>query len=201
MARICSTMIVIVCLLTSSALAQAPKPGGHTVVLDVSIIEINRNQLGEMESLAKEKARLDRFIADGKARPVANVQLRSQSGESASLRVGQRMPVQTQAQTVGQIQYENTSLSVDARPTLLDNGMIVVRLSIELSGVIKSVNPLAPTSVQRSFNDTVQVRPNEVTLLLGVAQHEILWSTQTDSQAGDQSRGSFVVLLNARPLD
>ncbi len=203
MARICSTVIVLVCLLTSSALAQEPKPARRTIVLDVSIIEMNRNQLEEMESLTKDKARLDRFIADGKAQPVAKFQMRARSGGNASARIGQRVPVQTQAQAAGQIQYENTGINVDFQPTVIDGDKVEVGVHIELSGVAKSSNPLAPTFMQRSFNDTVQVRAGEVALLLGVAQYEFLWSqpAQTDAQAVGQARGSFVMLLSVRLLD
>ena len=218
MARIYSIAIVVVCLLTSPALAQEPKlPAGRTVVLDLSVIEINRNQLGEVERLIKEKSKLDKLIADGKAWPVVNVQLRARSGENASARIGQRVPVQVQttrpvttqgiapAQGIPQIQYENTGLSVDAQPTVIDNDKVMVKLKIDLSGLVKTANLLEPAFAQRSFNDTVQVRANEMALLLGIVQHEFLWNTssQTNKQPPDpdQSHGSFVVLLSVRLLD
>ncbi len=218
MARICSIAIVVICLLTLSAPAQEPKTlASRTVVLDLSVIEINRNQLEEVERLTKEKAKLDRFIADGKARPVVNVQLRARSGENASARIGQRVPIQIQttrpvttqgiapAQGIPQIQYENTGLSLDAQPTVIDNDRVMVKLKIELNGLVKSANPLEPAFVQRSFNDTVQVRANEMALLLGVVQHEFLWNTSSQTNKPppdpDQSYGSFVVLLSVRLLD
>jgi type II secretory pathway component GspD/PulD (secretin) len=193
-----------------------------------------------LESLAKDKARLDSLIAEGKARPVASLQMRTRSGEAASARVGQRVPIQTgtlpiynapadrQRRIVGQqtgadsgdvmvantggsfaagipqIQYENTGLNVDASPSIVAGDQIEIRLKIEMTGLDKSTGNFTPTFFQRTMNDIVRVRDSQTTLLLGLVQHEALWPAPAQparTQASDQSRGSFIVLLTARVLD
>jgi general secretion pathway protein D len=59
------------------------------------MVEVNLNRTEDLERLAKDKARLDSLIAEGKARPVASLQIRARSGESAMARIGQRVPIQT----------------------------------------------------------------------------------------------------------
>jgi hypothetical protein len=98
-------------------------------------------------------------------------------------------------------EYQNTGLNVNARPALLVNGQIEVRLSVELSLVDNSTGNFTPTFVQRSLQDIAQVRPNEPAMVLGVVQHELMWPAQTTARPGEQSRGSFVVMLTARLAD
>lgn len=97
--KLYSIAIVLACLLAATASAQEAKPvtrpAERTIVLDISMIEVNLNRTQDLESLAKDKARLDSLISEGKARPVASLQMRTRSGEAASARVGQRVPIQT----------------------------------------------------------------------------------------------------------
>jgi type II secretory pathway component GspD/PulD (secretin) len=244
MIRTYSIAMALVCLFAVSASAQDAKPVTRpverTIILDISMVEVNLNRTEELERLAKDKARLDSLIAEGKARPVASLQMRTRSGESATARVGQRVPIQTGALPlynaptdrqrriqnqqpgvdsgdvmvtstglfpgvgVPLIQYENTGLQVDASPNIIANDQVEVRLKIEMTGVDKSTGNLTPTFIQRNVSDIVRVRQGETALLMGLVQHEALWTSQAQSsrpQSSDQSRGSFVVLLTARVLD
>ncbi|HVG21420.1 MAG TPA: hypothetical protein VNI02_20430 [Blastocatellia bacterium] len=99
--KLYSIAVVSVCLLAASASAQEAKPVTRpverTIVLDIGMVEVNLNRTEDLERIAKDKARLDSLIAEGKARPVASLQLRTRSGELATARIGQRVPIQTGA--------------------------------------------------------------------------------------------------------
>lgn len=94
-----SIALALVCLLAAQASAQEAKlttrSVERTIVLDINMVEVNLNRTGDLEKLAKDKARLDSLIAEGKARPVASLQMRTRSGEAATARIGQRVPIQT----------------------------------------------------------------------------------------------------------
>jgi type II/III secretion system protein len=96
--KLCFTM-VIVCFLAAPALAQdskaVPKPSERTIILDISMIEVNLTRTEDMEKAARDKGQLNSLIVAGKARPIASLQLRARSGESSSARIGQRTPIQT----------------------------------------------------------------------------------------------------------
>jgi type II secretory pathway component HofQ len=207
-----TTIIVaaVVCLFAISATAAEPvaltQANDQTVILDVSVIEVNLSRAEELESINKEKGRLNSLISEGKARPVTSVQLRAKSGESATTRVGQRIPIQTGGQAFAdqsQIRYENTGLNIEAMPRILSTGQVEVRLSLELSLLDKSTGMFTPSFVQRTLKDTVRMRANETAVLLGVLQHESLWpiADQSKTKPPDHARGSFVVLLTARVVD
>ena len=99
MIRVYSIATVLVCLLAASTSAQEPRPvtrpAERTIIIDISMVEVNLNRTEDLERLAKDKARLDSLIAEGKARPVASLQMRTRSGEMATARIGQRVPIQT----------------------------------------------------------------------------------------------------------
>ncbi len=224
MKRLLSIMTVVVCL-CAAASAQDQKntsqSSERTVIMDLSVVEVSADRIDEIEKIVKEKGRLDSLIAQGKARPTASVQLRARSGERATTRVGQRVPVQIatlpgwprgaqrdsdQAHLVAaaapMVQYENTGLSVNALPKILQGGYIEVNLNLEMTALDQSTGTLTPTFVQRSLTDLVRVRDGETAILLGVVQHAAFWPTASQgSPPADQSRGSFVVLLTARLVD
>jgi hypothetical protein len=197
-------------LLTSAVtVAQEPKQNSpslaRTVVLDIDVLDVNLDQRADIERIVKDKRSLDRFIAEGKARPMASVQMRARNGEQATARMGQRVPVQasTTAQGTPQIQYENTGLSVDVEPRLVESDRIAIKLKVELTAVVRNENILAPTFVQRTVTDFVNVRPGEPVVLINVTQHEGLLpaSSKPGSKPGEQAGVNFVIVLTARLLD
>lgn len=207
--KLCSRVIALVFLSALSAAAQEPKQtsqsAARTVVLDIDIIDVNPDQRGEIEKIIKDKRSLERLIAEGKARPIAGIQVRARSGEQASARMGQRVPVQasTTAQGAPQIQYENTGLNVDVEPRMLESDRISIKLRIELTAVVRNENILTPTFVQRTVSDIVNVRPGEPALLVSVTQHEGLLPalSPTGSKPGEHAGGNFVIVLTARLVD
>jgi general secretion pathway protein D len=203
--KLCSRVVALVFLLALSAAAQEPKPASQavarTVVIDIDILDVNPDQRGEIEKTIRDKRSVERLITDGKARPIAGIQVRARSGETASARMGQRVPIQTS--TTAQIQYENTGLNVDVEPRLLDGDRISVKLKIDLTAVVRNENSLTPTFVQRNVNDVVNVRQGEPALLVSVTQHEGLLPAlpRTSSKPGDLVGGNFVIVLTARVVD
>src|SRR5712671_2434641 len=86
--KLCSRVMAVVFLLTLTAAAQEPKQtpqaSARTVVLDIDIIDLNPEQRGEFEKIIRDKRAVDRLISDGKARPIAGIQVRARSGQPAS---------------------------------------------------------------------------------------------------------------------
>ena len=199
--------LVLLCAAVTAAQEpkQNPQSPARTVVLDIDVLDVNLDQRGEIEKIVKDKRSLDRFIAEGKARPIAAIQVRARNGEQASTRMGQRVPVQSVTTTQGtpqQIQYENTGLNVDVEPRMVESDRISIKLKIELSAVVRNENVLAPTFVQRTVNDFVNVRPGEPVVLVSVTQHEaLLPAPKSGSKPGEQAGGNFVIVLTARLLD
>jgi Flp pilus assembly secretin CpaC len=206
--KLCLRVIALVCLTALSAAAQEPKQAlpllSRSMVIDIDVIDVNPDQHGEIEKATKDKRSLDRFITEGKGRPIASIQVRARHGERASARMGQRVPVQvsTTSQSIPQIQYENTGLNVDVEPRMLEGDRVAIKLGIELTAIVRNQNSLVPTFVQRTVNDQVNVRAGEPALLVSVSQHEGLVAAlpNTGSKPGDQV-GSFVIVVTVRLLD
>src|SRR5215212_3455114 len=96
--KFCLTMVVL-CFLAAQAVAQdsraVPKPAERTIILDISMIEINLTRTEDMEKAAKDKDQMNNLIVAGKARPIASLQMRARSGEESNARIGQRVPIHT----------------------------------------------------------------------------------------------------------
>lgn len=222
MIRVYAALVVLVCLLAGTAAAQEPRID-RTVILDISIIEMTAARAEDIETMVKDKQRLNALINEGKAKAVASLQMRTRSGEGAIARIGNRVPVQTAtlpgfnrprsdsnepsggsgAVAVPQIQYENIGLSVTATPRIVAGEQVEVRLQIEQSAIERSTGTFTPTFIQRTLHDFSRVRAGETALLFGVVQHQPSMAgapTQSARQA-EQAVTSFGVLLTARIVD
>jgi len=219
--RVYAALIVLVCLLAVTAAAQEPR-FDRTVILDISIIEMSAARAEDIETMVKDKQRLNALINEGKAKAVASLQMRSRSGESASARIGHRVPIQTATfpgssrnrpessdasggapAAIPQIQYEHIGLNVTATPRIVAGEQVEVRLQIEQSAIERSTGTFTPTFIQRSLNDFTRVRAGEAALIFGVVQHHpspVATSQQPARPAGS-AVSSFGVLLTARIVD
>ena len=221
MIRVYAALVVLVCLLAGPAAAQEPRLD-RTVILDISIIEMTAARAEDMEAIAKDKQRLNSLINEGKARQIADLQMRSRSNETASAHIGQRVPVQTatlpganrprgdsneSGAVVGtgipQIEYQQIGLSVTATPRVFAGDQVEIRLRIEQTGIERSTGTLTPTFIHRTLQDGTRVRAGEATLLFGFVQNQSIWlGTPPPSPApANQTAGSFAVLLTARIID
>ena len=207
--RLFVRLIGITLFLAGVTVAQEPprasQPPARTMVIDLDVLDVNVDLRGEIERIVRDKRSLDRMIADGRVRPIAGIQVRARSGEQASARIGQRVPVHapTTPQGTQQIQYENTGLNVNIEARMVDSATITIKLGIDVTAVVRNENATAPTFVQRSVNDVVNVRPGEPVVLISVTQHEGLLpaSPRSSSKPGELAGGNFVIVLTARPLD
>lgn len=221
MIRVHAALAVLVCLLAGTAAAQEPKID-RTVILDISIIEMTVARAEDMEAIAKDKQRLNSLINEGKARQVADLQMRSRSNETASVHIGQRVPVQTatlpgpnrprgdsneSGAVVGtgipQIEYQQIGLGVVATPRIAASDQVDVRIRIDQTGIERSTGTLTPTFIQRTLQDFARVRAGETTLLFGFVQNQSIWlgAPPPAPAPANQTAGSFAVLLTARIID
>jgi hypothetical protein len=221
MIKVYAALMALVCLFAQPAAAQEPRLD-RTVILDISIIEITAARAEDMETIVRDKQRLNSLINEGKAKIVASLQMRSRSGEGSSAQIGHRVPIQTASLpalgrsradsnepsagagvAVPQIQYEHIGLNVTATPRVITGDMVEVRLKIDQTAIERSTGTFTPTFIQRSLADYVRVRAGETALLLGVVQHpsSLLGAPPQSARPADLTLGSFAVLMTARILD
>jgi type II secretory pathway component HofQ len=204
MKRLLSIVPISTLLIASVAAGQTPAGAAQgtarTLVFNLEVLEFSTDLAREIERLAQDRGRIDRLTAEGKVRPVSEIQVRTKSGESASIHTGQRIPIQTASvQGVPQVQYENTGLNLDITPTLTPDDRIAANLKIDLSSVAR----MAPNSTffQRSFSTRVSMKPNERVILLSVVQQGGLWPSSSNATTSDSAYGNYLVLLTAKVLD
>jgi Flp pilus assembly secretin CpaC len=205
MKKFFASLLLVLPLLTASA--QQPAADGvrldQSLSFDIEVLEFNTDLGKEIDKVALERARLDRMIAEGRVRPVANLQVRAKSGDQASARLGQRVPVQASqtSQSPRQTQYESTGLTVDISPVLMSDNRIQVSLKVEFSAVVRSEGNADPAYIQRTFTDKVRVKVNERIILLSAVQHGGLWPSATASQASGNNSANVIIVLTGRVLD
>jgi len=199
---------LLLCLPVSvAAQDRTPAASEQSVVLDVRIIDLEVMTTDEMEKLSRDKTKLEQMIAQGKAKVVAGTQLQAMVNQSNSVRVGQRVPVQSQSLATGagasvpQVQYENTGLSLTFTPRLLANDSIEIKFNLDITAVDRDTGSLTPTFVNRQINGTARLKAGESTMFFGLTQGDALMpktGSQTDKSITNPVRGNFCVLLRAR---
>jgi len=192
-------------------------------VLEINIVETTGAPRNEIEKIGTGRDQLNRLIADGMARVVATLQVRTRTGESFSARVGQRIPIQTstlpalsttdrtsrdalqsQAASVAvpQIVYENSGLIVEGISTAVGGGLLDIRLKIEMTGLDHSTGRLTPTFTQRTLTDVVRMKKGETAMLMGFIQPEVRKLSLDEIASGTLNSvdGGLVVLITTRPV-
>lgn len=228
--RLLTAMFLVCCALSITAAGQGQgksSTGAKTVVLEVSIVATEGSQVNGIATTKAAREAISRLIADGKANLIATLQVRTRTGESFSARAGQRIPVQTstapafrtnerrptdsrepvpsQESSIGvpRIEYENTGLVVEGIALSGDDGLLDIKLKIELTGVDQSTGRLTPTFTQRTFTDVVKMKDNETAMLMGLVQPAAgrpLTLEQIASGASWPTTGAIVVLLTTKPV-
>lgn len=230
MSRSISAVVLSVCLIVSiTAPAQSQGQSAtmtHGIVLEINIVETTGRPRNEIEKMETGRDQINRLIAEGKARLFASLQVRTRTGESFSARVGQRVPIQTatfptlritdrnardareplqsQGAAVGvpQISYENTGVIVEGSATAVGDGILDIRLKIEMTGLDRSTGSLTPTFTQRSLSDVVRMKEGETAMLMGFVQPvgRQLSLDQIASGGSNPANAGFVVLLTTKPV-
>lgn len=224
--RLSAVALSVCCIVSMTASAQSQgQPAAKTrgIVLEISIVETSGPEDKEIAKIETGKDQLNRLIAEGKARLIAVLQVRTRTGESFTARLGERIPIQTatlpafrttdrtsrdasgpsQSQAgIPQIAYENTGLIVDGFLAAAGEGLLDIRLKIEMTGVDRSTGRLTPTFTQRTFTDVVRMKESETALLMGVVQPQgrTLSLEQIASGASGPARDGFLVLLTTKPV-
>jgi len=207
--------------LTRGQSQSAPRVQG--IVLEVSVIEMAEAPADAIEYLEKTKDQVARLVNEGKARLISNLHVRTRTGESFHARVGQRVPIQTgslpvfqpidrmrepvQPQraslAVPQIEYENTGLSIEGGLIATSDGLIDIKLNLEVTGLDRSTGSLTPTFTQRTLTDVVRMRISETAVVMGLTQPEQPASPDPARGTGGTklSPGSFLVILTTKPVN
>ena len=222
--RLPAVVLVLCCLLAITGSAQdqgQPGPKPHGVILQISIVETIGVQQNDLARIETSKDELNRVIADGRARLIGFLQVRTRTGEHFKARLGERVPIQTatlpafrptgrssreaseplQSQVgVPQVAYENTGLIVEGGSTTAGDGLIDIRLTIDMTGLDHSTGRLTPTFTQRTLTDVVRMRENETVMLMGFVQPAGRKLSIEEIASGISSplRGGFVVLLTTK---
>jgi hypothetical protein len=218
--RLLAVALLICCLGSICSVQAQTATNTRGIVLELSIVETTGTQQNEIPKIETNLTELNRLIADGKARVVASLQVRTRIGENFSARIGERVPIQTatlpairtsdrtprdsreplQSQAIGipQIAYENTGLSLEGSSSISGYGLLDIRLKIEMTAVDLSSGRLTPSFTMRTFTDVVRMKESETAVLMGVVQAGA--RQQIASGAAGSMRGGLLVLLTTKPV-
>lgn len=194
--------IVLLAGLTVSAQepTRQPQPPSRTIVIDVDVIDFGLDP-GQVEAAIRDRRQLERMTADGTVRIIARARVRGRSGQNVTTRMGQRVPIRLTS-TSAQVQYENTGLTLNLNSVAVEGDKIDVKLSIELSAVVRRENNPDQLFVQRSVTDSLLLKAGEPTVLVSVAQNEGLFPIPPRTPGAPERIGeNFVVVLTARFVD
>jgi hypothetical protein len=206
--------------------------GMRGIILEMSIVEMPGPLEDATENLEKTRDQLGRLLNEGKARLITNLQVRTRPGEKFNARIGQRVPIQTATlpvfrasdsrrepaphQTasfaIPQITYENTGLIVEGSLLAATDGLVDIRVNLEVTELDHSSGNLTPTFTQRTLAGVVRMKINDRAVLMGLTQPETTSLSAAASgteapqtgrqpaQATRHSRGNFIVLLTTRAV-
>ena len=208
-----AAVALFICLTYNSGLGQSPgqpsQIASRTVVIDLNFIDVRADVAASLERSVRDASSIARLVTEGKAKSILSLQMRSKSGEQASVRIGNRIPIQTgMAQAVPQISYENTGGNVDAGPEIIGE-QIQIKLKVDISYVTRSQATAPPLFLQRSLSQVVRVRPGETVILTNAIEHEPLWpeaapgSGPAPSSAREPApaSGNFAAVVTARIVE
>ncbi|MFY9553889.1 MAG: hypothetical protein WAV20_24265 [Blastocatellia bacterium] len=227
MTRRLPAVVLSVCCLVSilgSVQGHAQSVGkGQGIGLEINIVEITGSQTDLLQKLEKNSDQLNRFVAEGKARLIAGLQVRTRAGESFNAIAGQRVPIQTatlpafsandrargagpQTQTtsfaIPQIVYEEIGLIVEGTSTVTSDGLLDIRLKLSMTSMDRSTGNLTPTFTQRNFSNAVRMKASETAMVVSLIQPEGRSPSleQIAGGATNSARGALVVLLTTKPV-
>jgi general secretion pathway protein D len=123
------------------------------------------------------------LMSDSTTRLIQNPQVRVSDGESARLRVGDRVPVATGSfqSTVGvgnvintQFQFVDVGVNIDLVPHVHPDRSVSMKLSVEVSSLNGKVNiggVEQPVISQRRIEHEIRLQEGEVSVLGGLVEH------------------------------
>ena len=147
--------------------------GGKTTTLKPSLPGLNFLWGG----ISNPKVVIDALSAITKVRVVSSPSILVLENETATIKVGDQVPIQTQTLTtdggnnVNSFEYRDTGVILKVKPRVNANGMVTIDLGQELSAVrvLEGANPNTnPTFTQRAINSKVLVNDQQTVLLGGL---------------------------------
>ncbi|MGH9355863.1 MAG: hypothetical protein ACRD10_07005, partial [Terriglobia bacterium] len=171
--------------------APAAAAGGATTPV-VTLNELGRLSTGNF-SIALPGIIANALLSDTRTHILQNPQIRVTAGDTARLRIGQRVPFATGSfgvPTAGvtgagtggfgllantQFQYQDVGVNLDITPDVAANGDIILRAKIDISAVGTPSNiggVEEPTFTQRTIEHVIRLKEGEVSLLGGLMQSQ-----------------------------
>ena len=91
---------------------------------------------------------------------------------------------------------------IEGTSTAAGEGLLDIRLKLEMTGIDHSTGRLTPTFTQRVFTDVVRMKESETAMLLGFVQAEGLKLSieQIASEVSIPTRQGLVLLLTTKPV-
>ena len=155
----------------------------------VALSKLNQLSQGDF-ALTIPSAVASALFSDSNTRIIQNPQVRVSDGESARLRVGDRVPIATgsfQAIGVGpsintQFQYIDVGVNIDLTPHVHPDHSVSIKLGVEVSSLNGKVNIGGidqPIISQRRIEHEIRLQEGELSVLGGLAER-----SQTKSVTG-----------------
>jgi hypothetical protein len=217
-----SIFILLVCFVSPEANAQeAAKKFNYSLLLNISVLEINLDPSEDLETVAHDRARVAALLAEGKGRKIAITQMHVRPGETSRFRIGNKVPIQVgsfpsfnrpaernvapgqfYSEPAPTIQYEEIGLLIEALPEMISEDVVDIHLKVEIKDIDRSTGTLTPSIPLKFLNSRALLRLNESVALLGVNGSWL--SPGRDIKPPQPDAGAtpnLVVLLTVRKAD
>ena len=171
--------------------ATSTNTSGSTSGTSTSVPSITLQELGHLSSadysITLPGATATALITDSKTQIIDNPEIRIVDGQSAKLRVGDRVPIATGSFQAGigatstagvinplvntQFQYQDVGVNIDITPRVHLNHEVSLKVVVEVSSVTGSVNIGGinqPIISQRKIEHDVRLKEGEVSVLGGL---------------------------------
>jgi hypothetical protein len=230
MKKIYAGLWIFVCLFAVPVSAQdsgsAPIP--KNLVFELKIVDTEARTPEAIEEIARDPNRLNQMLGEGKAKLIAGTKVYALLNEKTSMRIGQRVPVQTAslpayqaprshntneqnsqpaagvplaAAGIPQIQYEHTGFNLDFEPRLTRDGTINLIFRIEITVLSSESGRLTPTFITRNLSSVVKIKQNQSPIMLEMFQNDFLAQSSAQTTPANTLRGNFFILLSAKTVD
>jgi len=152
---------------------------------------INLNTLGNLNATdftaTISSASAAALFTDSRTKIIQNPQIRSLSGQKASLKIGDRVPIATGTSTSAisgvsltglnttQFQYIDVGVNVDVTPQIHVNGDVTLKIALDVSSVTsyETIGGISePVIGQRKVEHEIRLKDGEVSLLGGILQQQ-----------------------------
>tara|TARA_R110000850_G_scaffold259265_1_gene386080 strand:+ start:17329 stop:19617 length:2289 start_codon:yes stop_codon:yes gene_type:complete len=155
---------------------------GSTLTLD-DLMNLSSDQVGA----GVPPLTINASKQGGAANILANPRIRAQNNETASVLIGERVPNITATSTATgfvseSVQYVDVGLKLDVQPTVFPNDEVAIKISLEVSNIIRQISTSSGSVVfqigTRTASTTLRLRDGENQVLAGLITDELRNSSQ-----------------------